>query len=525
MGAFVDQHCIYFPSSDTNTSKRNIDIAGNTANITTNTTDIADSFFLLSRTIGANTTNITTNTTDIATNTADIATSVTDIATNAADIAAETTRASAAESTNAANIAAETTRASAAESTNAANIATNTADIATKISITDIVNDLITGGATVPLSAEQGKVLKDLVDTKAAENSAITAATKTKITYDAKGLVTGGADATTADIAASADRNYVTDAEAVVIGNTSGTNSGDQIAATITSSATANISATNVNDALAELDTEKLALAGGSMTGSINMGSNNISNIGNATISGTLDVTGDTSISTLNSSGATSLATSSGVVNIASTGVMTTVKGILNVDEAVTLDTTLDVTGDTSVSTFDSSGATSLATSGGVVNIASTGVMTTVKGTLNVDQAVTLDTTIDVTGITNLNSTTTSTNSTTGALVVDGGVGIAENLNVGGAIDVTDAATTRNNLGVYSGILTWSASTGPGASTETFLSIPGVNTSSVIIVTKNGGDSTIGFIESAICSTNGTITIKTTTSLTVGTKISYFIIN
>lgn len=59
-------------------------------------------------------------------------------------------------------------------------------------------------------------------------NTAITGATKTKITYDSKGLVTGGEDATTADIVISTDKNYVTDAEAVVIGNTSGTNSGDQ---------------------------------------------------------------------------------------------------------------------------------------------------------------------------------------------------------------------------------------------------------------------------------------------------------
>ena len=49
----------------------------------------------------------------------------------------------------------------------------------------------------------------------------------------------------------------------------------------------------------------------------------------------------------------------------------------------------LDVTGDTSVSTFDSSGATSLATGGGIVNISKSGVMTTIKGTLNVDQGVT----------------------------------------------------------------------------------------------------------------------------------------
>ena len=45
---------------------------------------------------------------------------------------------------------------------------------------------------------------------------------------------------------------------------------------------------------------------------------------------------------------------------------------------------TLNVTGDTSVSTFDSTGVTSLATAGGAVNIASAGALTTVKGTLNV---------------------------------------------------------------------------------------------------------------------------------------------
>ncbi|MEI6277586.1 MAG: hypothetical protein WCP08_16430, partial [Prolixibacteraceae bacterium] len=59
-------------------------------------------------------------------------------------------------------------------------------------------------------------------------NAAIVAGTNTKVTYDAKGLVTAGSAATTADIAASTDRNYVTDAQAVVIGNTSGTNTGDQ---------------------------------------------------------------------------------------------------------------------------------------------------------------------------------------------------------------------------------------------------------------------------------------------------------
>ena len=66
------------------------------------------------------------------------------------------------------------------------------------------------------------------LNTKMTGNAAIVAATKTKITYDTKGLVTSGADATTADIADSTNKRYVTDAQLTVISNTSGTNTGDQ---------------------------------------------------------------------------------------------------------------------------------------------------------------------------------------------------------------------------------------------------------------------------------------------------------
>jgi hypothetical protein len=84
-----------------------------------------------------------------------------------------------------------------------------------------------------------------------ATNSAITGATKTKITYDAKGLVTAGADATTADIADSSNKRYVTDANLTVIGNTSGTNTGDQTffnARVQTVSSSATVTATSTND-------------------------------------------------------------------------------------------------------------------------------------------------------------------------------------------------------------------------------------------------------------------------------------
>jgi hypothetical protein len=89
------------------------------------------------------------------------------------------------------------------------------------------------------------------LDSKVDENSAITGATKTKITYDAKGLVTAGADATTADIADSLNKRYVTDAQLVVVGNTSGTNTGDNAVNSLYSGLAASkqdtlVSATNI---------------------------------------------------------------------------------------------------------------------------------------------------------------------------------------------------------------------------------------------------------------------------------------
>jgi len=83
-----------------------------------------------------------------------------------------------------------------------------------------------TGDQILPTLASLGAV---------AGNTTITSATKTKLTYDAKGLVTAGADANTADIAASRDKNYVTDIQAGVLSNTSGTNTGDQILPTLVS--------------------------------------------------------------------------------------------------------------------------------------------------------------------------------------------------------------------------------------------------------------------------------------------------
>jgi hypothetical protein len=89
------------------------------------------------------------------------------------------------------------------------------------------------GGITGTLSNQTD--LNTALSGKVAGNTTITGATKTKITYDTKGLVTAGADATTADIVDSTNKRYVTDANLITIGNQSGTNTGDETTATIKS--------------------------------------------------------------------------------------------------------------------------------------------------------------------------------------------------------------------------------------------------------------------------------------------------
>ncbi len=61
---------------------------------------------------------------------------------------------------------------------------------------------------------------------------------------------------------------------------------------------------------------------------------------------------------------------------------------------------------------------------------------------------------VDIDGNLDINDTSQSSNTTTGALVVDGGVGIAKNLNVGGWVTATSASAGGNALlvtGLYDG--------------------------------------------------------------------------
>jgi hypothetical protein len=200
---------------------------------------------------------------------------------------------------------------------------------------------------------------------------------------------------------------------------------------------------------------------------------------------------------------------------------------VINIDAAGAL--TLDGGAASNITT--SAGALTLDGAAGV-NITSTlDVTATLAGSSGVETGVEILPTINQTstaGYTGLKLNVTETAVGFGEkklidLQVDG---ISKfSVNNLGAIDVTDAATTRNNLGIYSGKLDWTNIAPAGTNIETFTGITGVTTSSVIIVTKNEGDTTSGFIEYAICSSDGSITIKCTGVLDAGTKISYFIIN
>ena len=84
--------------------------------------------------------------------------------------------------------------------------------------------DGFTAGANTALAAtdtvlEAFAKLQGQVSARVVANAGIAGATKTKVTYDAKGLVTAGADATTADIAPSTGRNYLTDQQQTDLGS------------------------------------------------------------------------------------------------------------------------------------------------------------------------------------------------------------------------------------------------------------------------------------------------------------------
>ena len=171
LGAGLNTDGTYSPNASSNfitgaTSLNNADtildgqVKNNKDVITDNTTSIGTN----TTAIGDNTTNITTNTSGIATNLTAITDNTTSIGTNTTAIGDNTTNIT----TNTSGIATNTnaiTDNTTSIGTNTTGIADNTIAINERVKIVDIVDDLTTGGTMLPLSAEQGKVLKNLVDT------------------------------------------------------------------------------------------------------------------------------------------------------------------------------------------------------------------------------------------------------------------------------------------------------------------------------------------------------------------------
>jgi len=75
-------------------------------------------------------------------------------------------------------------------------------------------------------------------------------------------------------------------------------------------------------------------------------------------------------------------------------------------------------------------------------------VLSQFNGPVTFSEEVKIKNAVNITGQLKLVNTTQSTSTTTGALVVSGGVGIAQNLNVGGTLNITGATTLSSTLGV-----------------------------------------------------------------------------
>ena len=363
----IETNATNIATNAANITANDIDIAANANDITTNTNDIANN----ATDIATNTANITANDSDIAanandinTNTNDIADNVTDIATNAANITANdsdiATNANNI-STNTSDIATINTLTSgkiylgdssnsisettitgdiSISNTGVATIGNNKVDLTTKVTGVLPITNGGTGSTTAPMigliTAANETAARNVLQLGTAATTDVTdyatASQGTKadsalqrtggtmtgdINMGAKNISSAGTiTATTFSGNLNGTINTATTATTQTAGDNStkvattayvDAASTDQTAAEVTSTATGNIQATTVQAALAELENEKLAKAGGTMAGDINMGANNISSAGTITatkFSGNVtgDVTGNVTgeVSTIN---------------------------------------------------------------------------------------------------------------------------------------------------------------------------------------------------------------------------------
>jgi len=280
--------------------------------------------------------------------------------------------------------------------------------------------------------------LNTALGTKVTGNTAITGATKTKITYDSKGLVTAGADATTADIAASTDKNYVTDAQQTVITNTSGTNTGNQTLANTSdsSSHTATLSATGGSIKLVEGSNITLTTTGTTADGIITIASTG----GGGTVTSVAALTLGTSGTDLSSSVANG--TTTPVITLNVPDASATARGVISTSpQTIAGDKTF--TGTTSGITKSMVGLNNVDNT----SDANKPVSTATQTALNLKQ----DTLVSGTNIKTINSTTLlgSGNITTGT-VTSVGVSMPSAFSVASSPITTSGTIAITGAGVVS---------------------------------------------------------------------------
>jgi hypothetical protein len=280
--------------------------------------------------------------------------------------------------------------------------------------------------------------LNTALGTKVTGNTAITGATKTKITYDSKGLVTVGADATTADIAASTNKNYVTDAQQTVITNTSGTNSGNQTLANTSDSTshTATLSATGGSVKLVEGSGITLTTTGTTADGIITIASTG----GGGTVTSVAALTLTTTGTDLTSSVATG--TTTPVITLNVPDASATARGVISTSpQTIAGDKTF--TGTTSGITKSMVGLNNVDNT----SDANKPVSTATQTALNLKQ----DTLVSGTNLKTINSTTLlgSGNITTGT-VTSVGVSMPSAFSVASSPITTSGTIAITGAGVVS---------------------------------------------------------------------------